>query len=146
MNFWLPLMIAVIAAVTAATASYAFNRRLARIAQKWEEKRNVARTCERFCDELMHHTALYWATNPSQEANALAEKVMVSKAVVFHFVNENFAHNQEILKAVVKVMDTVAGGNFGVVSRTADTERAILAVEAIVRLRLAITRDQQRDN
>ena len=146
MNFWLPLLIAVIAAVTAAATSYAFNRRLARITQKWEEKRHVARTCERFCDELMEHATLYWATNPSEEAKALAEKVMVSKALVFRFVNENFTHNQKVLSAVGQVMDVVAGGNFGGKAIDASVDRAALSADAIINLRLAIARDQRGEN
>lgn len=139
------LVTGLIVAVFATGCTYLVQLCLAKQARKWEEKRHIARTAERFCDELMALATTYWSKKPVDGENKadirlLEQKISAYNELLRRFLKEHFFHNPDIPEYFLEMATAVAGGSFGTVGREADGERVADSVAAIVQLRLAISR------
>ena len=150
-DFWdraLPLLFAVgvasvFSAFIATGLAYYFNRELDKTRRKWEEKRHLVRSIEKFCDQLMDNALRYWTDESPSNAikvRLLEQEISAQMALINRFINENFAKNKVIEISLRNVLNTVTGGEFAVGDRKPDSEQVALSVNAIINLRMTVAR------
>ena len=121
------------------------NERLAKVARKWEEKKHIIITAERFCDEFMELSIAYWSNEdlPATKTGVLSIKMSAYIVILRQFLQHNFPDNSEIISSFVDMMITVTGGNFNINKNIQDIDRVSASVAAIMNLRLLISKHRE---
>ena len=137
------LVVAITGVIIAAVLGYYSNHRLKKLTQSWEERRHLIASGEKFCDDLMETTLLYWhmshGTAKTVDLEILMGRISASIVLIIRFVNENYDNDINTKNALKEAIANITGGDFSKLNRPPDQHRAVMSVNSIIDLRFAFS-------